>query len=104
MHFSSPLGYPGSIPETVMRTGTTMIVNPYDARHDITEANVERFVRIPVGMQPGSAVYSLPPQSAMSGFGADAGGDNTAAWLWGLVGVLSAATGYVAYRRLRARG
>lgn len=99
MHFSSSLGYPGSIPETVMRTGTVMVMNPNDARHDITEANVERTVRIPVGMKPGSAVYSLPPQSAMSGvFGA--AGDNTG-WLWGLAGVLAAASGYVAYRRLR---
>lgn len=99
MYVSSPLGYPGSIPETVMRTGTTMVFNPNDARHDITEANVERTVRIPVGMQPGSAVYSLPPQSAMSGFGA--GGDSSSTWLWGLVAVLAGAAGFATYKQLR---
>jgi hypothetical protein len=103
MYVSSPLGYPGSIPENVMRTGTIMVMDPNDARHDITEANVERTVRLPVGLQPGTAPYSPPPQSVMTMTGFGAGVSDPSTWLWGLVGVLALTSGYVAFRRVRGR-
>lgn len=56
----------GSIPEFMMRTGVIAPFNPYDVRHDITERNVEREVRVPVGYPPGVAQYGPPEGSAVS--------------------------------------
>ena len=57
----------GSIPEFVMRTGTIAPFDPQHARHDITQADVERTVRIPVGRQPGVAAGYAPMPAAVSG-------------------------------------
>jgi hypothetical protein len=107
MYVSSPLGFPGSIPETVMRTGDIMTFNPNDIRALTSEQTVERMTRIPVGMPPGVASYGPPPYppfsaptpSAVAGFGAD-GGDNSA-WAWGLVAVLVGAAGFAGYKAVR---
>lgn len=108
MYVNSALGYPGSIPETVMRTGTIMTFNPMDARQDIRPGHVERVTHLPVAQPPGSAGYGPPPlppyamvpsPAATAGLGAD--GEATSAWAWGLVAVLAAAAGLGAYKTVR---
>jgi hypothetical protein len=103
MYTSSPLGFPGSIPETVMRTGDIMTFNPYDIRSLTSEQTVERATRIPVGMPPGVASYGPPPMApfpaAVAGLGAD-GGDNSA-WAWVLVAGLIGAAGFAGYKATR---
>lgn len=51
----------GSLPSDIMRTGIIAPFNPLHARHDVSAANVEREVRIPVAMQPGVAPGFGPP-------------------------------------------
>jgi hypothetical protein len=104
MYVSSPLGFPGSIPETVMRTGDIMTFNPNDVRSLISERTVERMTRIPVGLPPGVASYGPPPMApfpaAVAGFGADDTGSNST-WVWGLIAVLAAGAGFAGYKATR---
>jgi len=63
MHMSYATSGPGggSLPGWVMRAGQIAPFDPYDARHDVVEGNVERATRVPVGMRPGDAQYMPPP-------------------------------------------
>ncbi len=110
MYVSSPLGFPGSVPETVMRTGDIMTFNPNDIRSLISERTVERMTRLPVGMPPGVASYGPPPlapfpdasaplPSAVAGLGAD--GEGSSPWAWALIAGLTVAAGYAGYKATR---